>query len=91
MYIMKISKDNQLIAVAHYNNFQNAIADVADHAAFDLIPDEIINSMGEWGNPAISCHSVSETGISDDFEFKYPCGILIYIGSIWARDEVKEN
>ena len=91
MYLMKISKDKQLLAVRLYESFQNAMADVADHIAFNDIPDEIINSMGEWGNPQISCHSYdSKTELADDFEFKYPCGVLIYIGAV-LTEEAKER
>jgi hypothetical protein len=88
MYLLKISKDGQILAVQHYKHFENAVAAISDYSLFDLIPDEVINQMGEWGVPRISCHGINnETGISDDFEFKYPCGILIYVGRILFEED----
>lgn len=86
MYVMKISKDKQLLAVRHYQYFENAVADISDSAVFDDIPDEIINEMGEWGVPKIYVASESEDGIADDFAFRYPCGIVIYVGKILCND-----
>ena len=92
MYIVKIVKDNQIIQVLHYKHFENAMADVADHILFDAIPDDIIASMGEWGNPRISCHGYeTSTGLADDFEFIYPCGIHVYVGTILFEDDKKDN
>ena len=88
MYLTTIKKDGQIIAIRHFEYFENAMAYVADHEAFDDIPDEIINAMGEWGSPKIYCHSINEeTQLADDFEFKYPCGIIIYIGKIMTEEE----
>lgn len=92
MYIMKILKEKQLLSVWHYETFENAMADVADHKVFDDIPDEIINSMGEWGNPKIFCHSYNdEAELADNFEFIYPCGIIIYIGKVLTEEAKKRS
>lgn len=95
---MKISKKNddnkqlQLLAVRHYEKFQNAMSAIADYEPFDDIPDDIINSMGEWGNPRISSHSYNDKeGVADDFEFHYPCGIVIYLGSVITEEEMERS
>jgi hypothetical protein len=90
MYVMKVTKDNKILAVRHYKHFENAVADIGDYSPFDDISDDIINSMGEWGNPKIvSCSELN--GIADDFEFRYPCGINIYVGLIFTEEGRKEN
>ena len=87
MYILKILKDKQILAVLHYKHFENAIAAISDYSVFDLIPEEVVDSMGEWGIPRMSYHGVDKAGIADDFEFKYPCGVVIYVGKVLFEED----
>lgn len=91
MFIVKIEKENQILAVEHYHHFQNALADIIDYSIFEKISEDISDSFDEgWGLPRISSHSIDDsTGIADDFEFKYPCGILIYLGEVCPADRSK--
>lgn len=93
MYIVKISKEKELLGVDHYIHFENALADISDGSAFEkIIPQDkldAIDAMGDWGRPRISCHSHAiheKTGVADDFELKYDNGVLVYIGKIMASD-----
>lgn len=91
MFVVKISKDKQLLGICHYNVFQNALADILNGNVFESTIDEAIldgiDSSGAWGIPKISSHSVSDAGIADDFEFKYDNGVLVYLGEIFVVDE----
>ena len=87
MFIAKIYKEKQLLDVKHYISFQNALANIADKYIFDSVPDELVNTLG---NPEIHCFSYSEeTGEADDFEFRYPNGVMVYVGEISPVDTGK--
>ena len=94
MYILKLSYNNQILAIRHYNSFQNALADVADLDIInEIVSSDIRNSLGECGNPKISFHTINKSDIADDFEFKYDNGLLAYIGEVLVKDNttLKEN
>jgi hypothetical protein len=84
MFVVKIIKDGQILDVKHYSVFQNAVADIGNGNIFENIPDELFSTLG---NPKILCFSESEeTGISDDFEFRYENGVTVYVGEICTVD-----
>lgn len=86
MFVAKIyTTDKQILDVKHYLVFQNALADIASEDMFENIPNELLETLG---SPDIHCHSVSETtNAADDFEFRYPNGVIVYLGEIYAVDE----
>ena len=87
MFIVKIYKEKQLLDVKHYIYFQNALANIADKDIFDNVSDELYSTLG---NPSIHWFSRSEkTGIADDFEFRYPNGVTVYVGEISPVDTDK--
>lgn len=84
MYLMKISNGKQLLDVKHYTHFQNAIAAISEEDAFEKVPDDLCDTLG---NPRIYYGSYSDkTGMADDFEFRYSNGINIYVGEISTED-----
>lgn len=87
MYVMKISFNNQLLSVQHYKHFQNAIADISEENFFTYISIDKAKEVKEnLGNPKIFYAGSDSKGIADDFEFRYPNGLNIYIGTILPED-----
>lgn len=86
MFVVKITKNKQLLDVKHYKVFQNAIADIGSKNIFENIEEELVETLG---NPEIRSFSYSEiTGISDDFEFRYQNGVNVYLGELSFVDEI---
>lgn len=84
MFVVKISKEKQLLDVKHYIVFQNALADIANKNIFENIPDELFDTLD---NPEISNHSFCEkSNVADDFEFRYSNEIVVYLGEICPVD-----
>lgn len=88
MYLMKISFENQLLAVQHYKSFQNAVADISDETFFNFLSEENEQKVREnLGNPKIFYAGANSNGIADDFEFRYSNGVNIYVGTILPMDD----
>lgn len=83
MYLAKITKDNQLLDVKHYDYFENAVAELGELDMFDNLPEELCCTLGK---PEIKYESESN-GIADDFEFHYENGVVVYIGIVMTREE----
>ena len=89
---MKISFNNQLLSVQHYKHFQNAIADISEENFFNYISIDEAEAVKEnLGNPKILYAGINSNGIADDFEFRYPNGLNIYIGTILPEDYKSNN
>lgn len=87
MFVVKISKEKQLLDVKHYAVFQNALADIGNKEIFENISDELFDTLG---NPEIKNYSISEeNNTADDFEFKYTNGVVVYLGEIIPKDSTK--
>ena len=88
MYVVKITKEKQILAVRHYEKFQNALAEIIHGTVFEDLEDDIIPR--EIGRPELSYHSIDEdTNTADDFEFRYPDGLLVYLGEILVMDRTE--
>lgn len=84
MFVVKISKEKQLLDVKHYIVFQNTLADIANGNVFENISDELFDTLD---NSKITSHSFCEkSNIADDFEFKYSNGVVVYLGEICPVD-----
>lgn len=83
MYILKVTLNQQILAVRHYKVFQNALADVADYKFAESLPK---NTAETLGNPEIYCGSKDNNDIADDFEFRYNNGVCVYIGVVFTQD-----
>lgn len=92
MYIMKISKANQLVHVLHFESFQNAIACIADKAFLNNLPNNQYISASGLGRPQIIYGGISNRdNLPDDFEFRYENGVRVYVGTILTEEEMERS
>lgn len=87
MYVLKVTKDGIIVDVRHYEHFENAMGDIAT----DTVIKNAVGPTVAYGTPQMFCMSETDDGISDDFEFRYPCGVNIYVGKVLTEEDKKEK
>lgn len=90
MYVVKVSRGNQILDVLHYEKFENVFAAIADGTIFreGIISADVMKLLTKPYK--VTLYSGSELdGIADDFIFRFDNDIQIYVGTIFVKDKAR--
>lgn len=91
MYIAKMYCHKKLVDIAHYHNFENAVAAISNkRICSDSLSDDVYDKFSKCKIEKI-IYGSEGNGVADDFEFQFSDGFCVYVGKVYCEDKEKAN